>query len=87
MNGYGIDCGRIFERTEAEERANVATAKWDLFEDGKLLPVTNLYDSDGTEIENPMHAATCVVYDETRIAGRWIVMRLEPGELWRRHIV
>lgn len=72
---------------EARERRNVEYAKWSVLEDGNLLPVTNIYDSDGNEIANPMHAATCVAYDAARQNQKWVVMRLEPGELWRRHNV
>lgn len=74
---------------EARERANLAAAKWSILFGGILLTVTNLYDSDGNEIANPMRAVTCVAFDADRTAGQqWLVIEgLDPGEIWSRHNV
>lgn len=76
---------------ESQERRNVARAKWTILYDGNLLPVTNLYDSDAEEIDDPMHACACVAYDpdSTDTEGHWLTIgSLDPGEvLWSRHHV
>lgn len=80
-DGYGIDL-----KSEAVERRNIARAKYTILRNGLLLPVTNLFDSDGEEIQNPMHAARVVVYNASRPDGDlWEVYEIDPGELWSRH--
>src|SRR4051812_17805336 len=79
---YGIDF-----KSEAVERFNVRHAKWTILYGGNLLPVTNLFDSEGNEIQNPMRAVSIVAYDEHVPKERWLVMLVSPGELWCRHEV
>lgn len=74
---------------EAQERRNVARAKWTILYGGNLLPVTNLYDSEGEEINDPMCARACVAFDPSLTEGHWVTIgNIDPGEvLWSRHHV
>ena len=80
---YGIDLTAAFsDAEEARERENVKNAKWTILHNGKLLPVCNLYDSDGNEIANHFHAFVCVAYDASLSDGNWLtISRLDPGDL------
>lgn len=78
---YGIDL-----KSEAVERFNVRRAKWTILHDGNLLPVTNLFDSDGNEIQNPLRAVAVVAYDEYVAKDHWLTIgNVDPGEIWNRH--
>jgi hypothetical protein len=73
----GIDLG------PALERINVARAKYSVEYDGKLLPVTNLLDSEGVEVFSPIDASRCVCYDESAPDGeKWrVIWGLDPGDI------
>lgn len=71
---------------ETQERRNVAAARWSIMHDGKLLPVTNVYDSDGNEITNHFHASACVAFDASLPDGKWLTIgNLDPTDLNRRN--
>lgn len=84
---FGVDMtAHIAAQIDAQEVKNVAKAEWTVLHNGKLLPVTNLYDSDGNDIFNPMHARTVVAYDASRPDKRWItITKIDPGDIWRLH--
>ncbi len=65
-------------KLSAAERVNLASAKYSVHHNGKFLPVTNLFDSDGNEISNPMRADRCVCCDES---SGWYVVRVKPGDI------
>lgn len=70
---------------EAQERVNVKNARWTIMHDGMLLPVTNLYDSEGNEISNPMRAYSVVAYDASRSSENWTTISgVDPGEVWSK---
>lgn len=74
---------------EAQERRNVARARWTILHDGNLLPVTNLYDSEGEEINDPLRACAVVCFDPDNPDGNWwTIGNIDPGEvLWSRQYV
>lgn len=71
----------------ARERSNIANAKWVFDYDGKVLPVTNLFDSEGEATNDHVLACSCVAYDaeSKHPNGKWLCFgNLEPGEVWRK---
>jgi hypothetical protein len=83
---HGIDCsGALGGYTEVQERENVRLAKWSILHDGKLLPVTNLYDSEGEATDDWILADRAVAFDADRADGNWITISgLEPYDIWKR---
>lgn len=83
---HGFDCSAaIGGYTEAQERENVRLAKWSILHDGKLLPVTNLYDSEGEATEDWILADRAVAFDKDRADGNWVtIYSLEPYDIWKR---
>ncbi len=72
---------------EAQERYNVERAKWVIDHCGKVLPVTNLFDTDSNESFDPILAVACVAYDadSKHPEGKWLCLgNLEPGDIWRK---
>lgn len=82
----GIDCAEaISGYTEAQERENVRLAKWSILHNGKVLPVTNLYDSDGAATDDRILADRAVAFDKDRPSGPWVTISgLEPYDIWNR---
>ena len=74
----------MIELEHALGMLNVARAKYFIERDGKDLPVTNLFDSEGVEVRDSRDAFWCVVYDESLPGDKWAVYRLDPGELMER---
>lgn len=71
--------------TEAQERENVRLARWSILHNGKVLPVTNLYDSDAESTMDAMLACAAVAYDRDATDGKWIALgNLDPGDIWIR---
>lgn len=70
----------------AKEQRNIANAKWLIDHDGKVLPVTNLYDSDGESTDSPVLTRSLVAYDaDNQIGGKWLAIgNVEPGDVWSK---
>lgn len=60
--------------SEAIERTNVGRAKYLIRHEGKDLPVTNLFDSDGNEVNDPRVATRCVAYDKSLPGAKWVAI-------------
>lgn len=70
-----------------QELRNIARAKFIFDYDGKVLPVTNLFDREGDATDCPELATSCVAYDadSKHPQGKWLCFgNLEPGEVWRK---
>lgn len=82
----GIDMSKLAEYSEAQERENVRLARWTVMHEGKLLPVTTLFGSDGNETANPFRALMVVAYDRDLPNGKWLTIDgIKPGEVLERH--
>lgn len=78
----GIDCEMALDR---HARLASAAARYSIMHDGKLLPVTNMYDSDGNETSNNFRAYVCVAFDSQLDDGSWVtISNLDPGDVLER---
>lgn len=71
----------------AQEIRNVARAKFIFDYEGKVLPVTNLFDREGDATDCLELATSCVAYDadSKHPQGKWLCFgNLSPGEVWRK---
>lgn len=66
-----------------EERTNIAAAKYTILHEGHLLPVTNMFDNHGDDVDSPMRAFRCVAYwaDAPGDEGKWYAIQCKPGEI------
>lgn len=70
---------------EAQERASILAARWTILQDGLILPVTNLFDSDGNRTGNPHEAFSVVAYNEHLTGDKWMMIsEIEPGDVWSK---
>lgn len=65
----GIDC------EAAISALNVARSKFWIEHNGRMLKVTNLFDTNGTEIFVPTDRLfSCVAYDDHATSGHWLTL-------------
>lgn len=83
MKIYVNDDSGIIDVARAVERHSVASAKYSIEWDGRVLPVTNLFDSEGVEVFSPIDACRCVCYDESNPGdAQWrVIWNLNPGDI------
>ena len=64
---------------EKHQYAHPDTSAYNVFTDGKLLPVGRMFGMDGQIVTNPLHAFVCVAF-----AGRWQLISCRPGDITPR---
>lgn len=65
-----------------EEKQKVAEpdkAVYNVFVDGKLLPVGRMFGMDGQIVTNPLHAYSCTAFN-----GQWQMVGCRPGDVTPR---
>ena len=62
-------------------RISTHDAKHTLLWTGHLVPVTKMYDVDGRETDNPLHALSCVIYVGEMGEKPYIPASVHPGEI------